>query len=155
MAVRIQFQNKDKVIKDFLVNETRLMMFGAQAVEAVTKVLFKAVKDNATLTDHTLEDLAEMGHPYSTRAPQDIHDPNWLVHTQSGELASALYSTSGHAGSIIWGEVGINVDEAPHVLFVIYGTSKMVSRDFFAETINEEADNLLAKFMAILRTKMK
>ena len=43
-----------------------------------------------SLSDHTLKDLADMGHPYSARNPFPIHDPIEQVHEQSGALRAGL-----------------------------------------------------------------
>lgn len=105
------------------------------------EVLKEKVRQRISLSDHTLEDLAEMGHPYASRAPQHIHDPDYGVHIQGGELLAGLYSFTEQA-SVNFGalnasaNVGIS-DVVEHALYVIMGTSKMVPRDFLTGSLDE------------------
>lgn len=80
----------------------------------------KQVKKNISKTDHTLADLARMGHPYARfntgsvvgailrgagkksqrgwLASKKIHSPSYLVHKQSGGLLDAFYSIDSSEG---------------------------------------------------------
>jgi len=151
MAVRLQFINRDKVLKDIVVCEARLAAAGADAVEEVIGMVHHDIRKNASLTDHSLRDLAEMGHPYATRAPNPPHSPPWLVHRQSGKLYNAITKKTSSLQSIIRGEVALNVALAPYGIFVIFGTRKMIKRDFMGETIKENIDFYVDGFMDVLR----
>lgn len=111
-------------------------------MEKIQIVLDDKVVKNMSLTDHSLKDLAQMGHPYSRRHPMTIHDPKWAVHTQSGKLLESKESGTTEA-SVIGGElkasafVGLNVYVAEHADDVIYGTSRMVPRDFLTGSLNQ------------------
>lgn len=98
--------------------------------------------------EHTLEELARLGHPYAVRHPQAIHRPPWLVHTQSGELASAFkIQDEEYFYSGIRIKVGFDfADSPPWVVWVLFGTQKMVPRDFLAlgfQRIRPELDRIL------------
>ena len=120
-------------------------------MERVRFVLDAAVTRNISLTDHTLKDLADMGHPYSRRSGTSLHDPNYQVHRQSGDLLRGKFSgvetaniISGTLDAAAW--VGIQgVDYAVHLVF---GTSKMLPRDFLRGSLSEvreEALNILRR----------
>ena len=130
-----------------------IVKFGDRFLEEVNKdmeqaraILDKAIGKNISLSDHSLSDLAAMGHPYARRAPQAIHDPGYQVHVQSGELKSGKYSGTDKAG-ISSGSlrarafVGIN-ENVQHAFMVVYGTSKMVPRDFLIGSLGEVRDQI-------------
>lgn len=111
-------------------------------MDSVRKLLDDRVEANMSLTDHSLKDLAIMGHPYAARAPQSIHSPEYQVHQQTGRLLKAKYSgiekaevTGGSLTAAAF--VGIHQSEAAHAIPVIYGTWKMVPRDFLRGSLNE------------------
>jgi hypothetical protein len=117
-----------------------------QDMEQVRDVLDKAVDKNISLTDHSLKDLALLGHPYASRAPQRVHSPGYQVHIQSGRLKRGKYSGT-HKASILGGQltarayVGI-ADSVEHALFVVYGTSKMIPRDFLIGSLGEVREKI-------------
>lgn len=118
----------------------------------VKELLNEKVTENISHTDHSLSDLKAMGHPYARRNPQQIHTPDYSVHKQSGELLAGKFSgtedasiTSGKLVSSAY--VGIN-ESVRHAPAVIFGTSKMVPRDFLRGSLNEvkeEALNILKR----------
>lgn len=125
--------------------------FGGSFLKHVNKtmvgvgtILDKEVNKNISLTCHDLEDLYAMGHPYARRhGPRGIpiHDPYWQVHVQTGTLLSAKFgkikAASVSAGRLIAGAyVGINETSAPHAACVIWGTSRMIPRDFLIGSLN-------------------
>lgn len=130
-----------------------IIAFGGKFLAEVNKdmekarmTLDRAVEKNISISDHSLEDLADMGHPYASRAPQRIHTPSYQVHTQSGELKSGKFSGTDKA-SILGGQlsarayVGIS-DTVKHAPFIVYGTSKMVPRDFLIGSLGEVRDEI-------------
>lgn len=116
---------------------------------------FKSVRDlirdrvvkNASLTDHSLADLAEMGHPYSAAHPANPHEPPYLVHTQGGELLSGIYDGTSDAsvsGGNLRAEAHVGVSESvAHAVFVIMGTSKMIPRDFLTGSLEEIREQII------------
>lgn len=88
---------------------------------------------NMSLRDHSLDDLRKLGHPYATRSPQDIHDPIFQIHEQSGNLLQS--KTSGVDGAdidsgVLRASAWVKLDDslAPYAAFIVYGTSKMIPR---------------------------
>lgn len=130
-----------------------IVKFGGRFLEEVNKdmeqarlILDKAVEKNISLTDHSLEDLADLGHPYAKRNPQSIHEPGYQVHSQSGELKGGKYSGTERA-SVSGGRlsatayVGIS-ERVWHAFYVVYGTSKMVPRDFLVGSLGEVREQI-------------
>lgn len=92
---------------------------------------------NADLTDHTLDDLARLGHPYSRAHPQKIHDPDFLVHTHTGRLRDAIRITRESKDAIA---IGVDPVQVPYFTDVVEGNTKMIARDFPFGTLVELID---------------
>jgi len=114
--------------------------------EAATK-LFNSVQRNATLTDHSLDDLAKLGHPYNIRSSVSIHSPSYLVHQQSGRLSGALKLVRVNQYSF---NIGIEESAVPYLLAVVYGTRYMVGRDFIRGSLLDLDDDLRNVFSKAL-----
>jgi len=149
---------------DQFADEMETTLLGAAAI------VEQDMRARAGLTDHSLKDLADLGHPYRQQtgilvnaggnrqrwvgresffgvdksgkwragilkvaraAREGIlgHDIK-LVHTQSGTLLSAIYTKLERTAAAIWVKVGVDPTIAPHVEYVVRGTSKMIPRDF-------------------------
>lgn len=117
-----------------------LIKWGGGFVKQVNKtmagvaiILDNKITENMSLSDHSLPQLAKMGHPYSARRPQELHSPNFQVHRQSGNLLDSKQAGSGGA-SIEDGVlkatafVMLDVGQAEYAPYVVYGTSKMIPR---------------------------
>ena len=106
-----------------------------KALDVAGEILFKKVLLNASLTDHTLEELAEKGHPYSTRAPQPgFHTPIYQVHVQDRTLFQNIKIKREGPDAVT---VGVEDDAVPYLDAVIYGTDQMIGRPFITESLNE------------------
>jgi len=116
-----------------------------EALKAAANTLENKISENAGLTDHTLQDLAELGHPYSKATPKNIHRPKFKVHAQDGDLQNAIGQKQVGKDKIF---VGVDTSKAPHAKHVILGTSKMVARDFITgsfKQIEEELRKIINK----------
>lgn len=89
------------------------------------KLLKQKARENASLTDHSLRDLARMGHPYAKRAPNPPHPP-WLIHKQTGKYLAGFYSRTGRRGETWFIEFGNNAE--PVAGYLEDGTTKMIAR---------------------------
>lgn len=102
-------------------------------IEAMQKA-FEACKTVISAQDHTLKELALMGHPYSAAHGFPIHDPDVVVHMQSGRYESALKATSpqGAQGSIIEGRIDMSGDPEMQELdeMIQGGTLRMREREW-------------------------
>lgn len=117
-------------------------------VEAMTRYLWQKTRANADLTDHTLQDLQRMGHPYARSAPVPIHSPSWLVHKQTGRLRDAIKMEPPKRISLGKWQASVYVDTsvAPYAAAVIMGTPTMVPRDFVRGTVEQERGNIWNQF---------
>ena len=78
--------------------------------------LLDSVKANASLTDHTLEQLKAMGHPYSKRRMTNSGPhPDYMLHIQSGNVYDHIKSWEHRDLDITMVEVGIDEDECPEI----------------------------------------
>lgn len=136
-----------------------------QVVGDATDILEIEVRRQAGLTDHTLKELAALGHPYRVagggffsvsqgKRPAGFVGPGApsfrggirkaarleregsvghdlkLVHIQSGDLQSAITREVTRTDKLIIGRVSVDTNKAPHAVFVITGTRKMIPRNF-------------------------
>ncbi len=111
-----------------------------KALKEAADTLEDKISENAGLTDHSLQDLADIGHPYSKANPRNIHRPKFKVHSQSGSLQSAIGQEKMGKDKIL---VGVDGSKAPHTRHVILGTSKMVARDFITGSFKEIEEELI------------
>lgn len=143
-----------------------IMKFGGGFIEHVNKTMETVKKEldtevtkNMSLQDHSLQDLAALGHPYAARHGSHglpIHDPHWQVHIQSGQLLeskSAGTVDAGFEGGTMTAKAWVGLDEnkAAHALFVIFGTSKMIPRDFLLGSLEIKRQGIYGILSANLK----
>lgn len=127
------------------------------AAEAIGKVVHPAIQRNITRTDHTLQQLADMDHPYAKRhASITVHPgESYVVHMQRGKLASSLQSEiarrPGGAGGGAHSVVRIGFLRGPplYAKFVLNGTKIMHGRHVLARTA-ELPEHKLAMMRAVV-----
>jgi hypothetical protein len=125
-----------------------------QGVLLALNAAFRACDAMLSATDHSLRQLAEMGHPYGFTRPQLIHDPDVLVHMQSGDYRAALRrkSPSGSFGDIVEGEVW---NDSPLDAIIQGGTSRMRARPWMKYVIDhfgeDFADIIEARIMKAIQ----
>lgn len=120
------------------------------AFMGVINALAKAYEyshDMISLSDHSLADLAKMGHPYGFKHPAIIHDPDEMVHRQTGEYLDALKVSKPSSGAdreIVEGNVGIEGNAEMEQLdrFIQLGTSKMRARPWSQYIVDNHGDEL-------------
>ena len=146
MANKYQVQGTDVVLKNMLAFGNKFADEVNRDFKNVEKMLRAAIAKNISMSDHSLEDLADLGHPYAKRAPQHLHDPDWMVHTQSGGMLSGLYSGTTDlsiSGGTAVASAFSGIEEAiEYAIFVIMGTSKMIPRDFLNGSLEEIRDQV-------------
>lgn len=135
-----------------------------QAVAAAGKVFHAKVRQNISLTDHSLQDLADMGHPYAARhgairihgsGSESLATPSARVHRQSGKLLQALKSEP--APTQPGWRVGFDTSVAPHAVFVVSGTRVMLPRDVVWDTANGRLTKLemMRAIVTVLGKKLR
>lgn len=127
-----------------------------KTMAVVSGIMDEEVTKNISLTDHSLKDLAKLDHPYSLRHPQQLHDPNYLVHTQGGGLLESKQSGSGGASiddGILKATafVRLDTDQAQYAAYVVYGTSKMIPRP----VLMESRDNVVPEVLEYMKSQLR
>jgi hypothetical protein len=115
------------------------------AATAAGEVLIAAVRTNASLTDHSLKDLARLDHPYARRhgsiqihkgSSSTLLDTRSSVHMRTGRFVRSIrgYVAKTSKGSSIRYNVIADRRVAKHAGYVIQGTRVMLPRDIIWET---------------------
>ena len=126
--------------------EIRARQFTSSTLHTIADRLEERMRENASLTDHTLEELRKLHYPYSAHNPHNPHTPPYLVHHQgskaSGHKTGTDLSDAIHTNIINQYRIQIGVDEslAPHIRDIIYGTDRMFARDFISGSFFELKD---------------
>jgi hypothetical protein len=115
----------------------------------VATILDRQITKNMSRKDYTLKELAAMDHPFAKRhgsKGRPIYDPYWMVHTRSGRLLKAKKKGTTKAkfnGTTLIASayVSINPGEAPHALYVIFGTSRMIPRPVLEGSKDQVVDD--------------
>lgn len=123
-------KNYDTLIRKVEVQIRKNLNKTADAVQ-------KRMIENVSLTDHTMEDLARLGHPYSRRNPRPPHTPPWLVHIRSGDLKRSIKRSKIKGSKNPKVLIGADENIAEHARKVIFGDSKVMARDFVSGTTTE------------------
>lgn len=149
--VKVEIHNLDIVI-------SKLKAIGGQAPQYMTEVLERAMQNDVwplwishiNLSDHSLEDLAKLGHPYSTRYGADsFQHPDAFVHEQTGELAQASSIKNVSLGD---GSVSVQLtNTSPHYVFLRYGTQMMRMRDPGGDALREALPLIKKRFASEVR----
>lgn len=126
-------------------------------MKKVDKLLYKEVRKNISRTTFSLEDLKREKHPYARKygekGKETIINPYYQVHKRTGKLRSSekrgTIDASFSRGQLT-ASAYCQLDEkiAPHVIHVIYGTSKMIPRpvlDISKDNISSEAHGIIKK----------
>lgn len=149
-------------------------------VDEAGKVLEKHIRAQANLTDHSLDELEEMGHPYrirdggfygvdkdnkwfagikkKARAQREVdlgHDIKF-VHKQSGRLLESISRRVSSSKGMVRAVVGADPAKCEYLEYVVKGTRYMVPRDFIgygALAARGEIHSLFRKFLARVRVK--
>lgn len=104
--------------------------------------------------DHSLQDLARMGHPYAVRRPANPHDPPETVHQQTGALLAGLTATPprGNAQGVT---AKVFNREKELDGWIQRGTSKMIARPYMRRVQATRAAEIIAAGRAEFEKRMK
>ena len=118
-------------------------------MKKVEFMLDKQLEKNISRSDFTLQELADMDHPFARRHGSDkgtpVYSPYWMVHKRTGQLLQSKESGTLPAG-VSGGNlkatafVMLNPAIAKHALYVVYGTSKMIPRPVVTGSGEQVAD---------------
>lgn len=109
-----------------------------EAAEQAGKHLQGEALNMASLTCHSLDELAALGHPYSTAYPTDsfVHKDE-LVHIQSGDLFANIERVVSVDDERVIVAVGVHEARVPYIKYLIDGTWKMRPRDFLGHAFQK------------------
>jgi len=148
-ATLIQLKNSKVLLKDAAV----------PALLAAGQAYKGEVRRRIGMTCHTLQDLADLNHPYAKRhGTIQIHRRKpWQVHKQSGQMLSALRGRPYTQGYDTGYEVTFDYRAAPHALFVISGTRVMLPRDVLWETAMDPVTTMamMKHIIKVLGSKLR
>lgn len=125
-----------------------------QGVLLALNMAFEACKATISATDHSLRELALMGHPYGFTHPQVIHEPDVIVHIQSGDYVAHLRrdTPKGAGGQIIEGQV---YNDSHLDRIIQEGSSRMRARPWLQYVVDhfgpEMADVIEARINAAIK----
>lgn len=127
MKITGSIENLDVVVTGLGDTSLEVREAAFQGVLLAMNAAFKACQTMISADDHSLKQLAELGHPYGFTRPALIHDPDVVVHIQSGDYLKALQRTSpsGSGGDIIGGEI---FNDSPLDGIIQNGTLRMRGR---------------------------
>ena len=130
------FDGKDLYRKIRSLTGAGLDAIAEPAMHAGGKVFKIAMQEAVSVRDHSLEQLADMGHPYARRGGAiKVHGGKPLVHTRSGQMLAALKVEKKGKRAI---RLGFDTSVAPHANYVIQGTRVMLPRDVFRFVYNDD-----------------
>lgn len=143
MAGSVKVTNLNNVLNNIKMMIDTNRMNCIKGVSLAGNLLEVNMKKHASLTDHSLKDLADMGHPYSTRKSKDSGPhPDYEVHSQSGTLQENIIK-NGYATNTMAGvEVGVLESDVPYIKYLIEGTVKMRPKDFISHSAIESTDGI-------------
>lgn len=120
-----------KVLEKF----EKVTIAGAKkAVKKTANLLKEKMIENASLTDHRLDELEKLGHPYAVRSPQGLHNPDFQLHKQSGRLVDNIEMVQVSDQEYF---VGVDENKVPYIRHVLRGTQFMIARDFITGSLNQ------------------
>jgi HK97 gp10 family phage protein len=144
MAGKVEIRNLDLAINNIQNLSTKIINKRLKpSATLACEELDKTVKEYAELTDHSLAQLAAMGHPYSTKSGGAPH-PDEFVHQQSGTLYANIEKINEQDGNKLIVASGVSKSKVPYISFLINGTSKMRPRDFQGHAFQKCKDKMLA-----------
>ena len=126
-----------QIMDSWIVEAKLAAMVSVGAMSHKTKELCAQM---ISLTDHSLKDLADMGHPYATRDPHNPHDPPEQVHTHSGDLLRGLKEIAPKGTSRGAEAEVLNVDEKD--VWVQLGTETKIARPYMDAVRRIHADEI-------------
>lgn len=159
MALKSVVKGVDLVAKNIIRYGDGFIRTVNKTMKEVDFVLDKKLEQNISLTDHSLGDLRRLGHPYAARHGSqglNIHSPGYQVHKQSGKLLSSKVHGTKNA-EITGGKLeasafaGLDESRAPHALYVVFGTSKMIPRPVLQGT----RDEVVPQAIDIIKSNLK
>jgi len=119
-----------------------------QALEAVVK---PAAIKLISAQDHSLKELADLGHPYAAAHPNPPHsDP--IVHVQTGEYLAGIRVElpKGSIDKVIEGRL---INDDPKDRFIQDGTTTMIARPWMQHIIDEHGPEIAGVIEQVIKAR--
>lgn len=146
MGISATLEGLDVVVSGLESFGPRVQEAAYVGVVQALKVAYEASKAMISADDHTQKELDAMGNPYGFTHPQVIHDPDEVVHRQSGDYVDALTATppTGVFGSILEGRVDMSGDPEMQQLdrWIQEGTTLMRPRPWMEKIVELYGDDI-------------
>jgi hypothetical protein len=146
------FKNLDVTLR-FLGNlspKSKLAMtFAAGAMATKAKAY---CEDIISARDHSLRELALMGHPYAAAHPANPHDPPETVHVQDGDLIAGLTATAPIGTAHGAQAKVINTDPVDE--WIQGGSEKMIARPYMHRVKEAHGDEILEVGKSVLAQRL-
>lgn len=148
---KIAIRGREKVVANIKKKELQVEAGMVDVVSKAQKPLLTRIRANINWTCHSLQWLADHGHPYGIHHLSNPHSPYYLVHRRSGAMRNALSSHIAFDSKQIRGGVGYTETaedslttpnaRASYVRAVLKGSTigsgGMVERDFLSGSLKE------------------
>lgn len=121
------------------------------ATEDAAENLLDRIKELTGLTDHSLDDLRRLGHPYAKRHSLGSGPhPDYEVHNQEGDLQESLRVE--HEGVWRGGQIASDIhSDAEHTWHLLQGTDIMRPRDFASAAILQGIGEIESRYRQAFR----
>lgn len=145
MASGIRFHNLDITISKIRsIGEGAPAYLNDLAKRTMVEDIWPVWLRHISLTDHSLQDLASLDHPYSNRYAMDsFAHPDEDVHIQSGDLVNASTIEYTDTGT---GTVARLLNRSIEYVYLRYGTSLMRMRDPAGATMRDAFPAIKKRF---------
>ncbi len=148
-GVSVEVRDPRRTVAKLRRLEQSLRTEATRLAHRAQDMLFETAATLIGLEDHSLRELAELGHPYARRWSKDTLHPDYLVHVQSNTLRSSLKKSAvveADGQIVAWVH-----NDAYYDLWLQLGTYKMRPRPYMAETAAQARPVILSAAAHLLR----
>ncbi len=145
--------NADKIAGRFRRRASLLKEVTQEVIKLDGQDLLAKARGYSGLTDHSLKDLAKMGHPYRRGGgAKGLPHPAWLIHTQGGQFLRrwqlAVSKTQDGGTATVY-------NRTPYASYLQGGTSKMIPRPILQRVLLDTKNQRKASYDLIRRAAIE
>ena len=145
--------NADKIAGRFRRRAKSLKEVTQEVIKLDGQDLLAKARELSSLTDHSLKDLAKMGHPYRRGGGyRAAPHPAWLIHSQGGQFLRmwqlAVSRTQDGGTASVY-------NRSPYAWYLEAGTSKMIPRPILEHMFKATAVARKASYDLIRRAAIE
>jgi hypothetical protein len=156
-GVFVAIEGYEAFIDMLFVSQEGIIKATKKAISGVTEDYYNTVYEKVSLDDHTIKELAALGHPYKKgtgMSPIGVFKDRTgyggtgplghslaFVHTHTDKMRSSLEYKVKSRLNEVFGIVGWEEANSPeYVPHVLFGTNKMISRNVLLMSKKEKAE---------------